>query len=625
MIKNQSNFVKYFILCAIIFLFIFTPLLEKKYYILIQFIDQCFILISILIILIFYKKIFIKINYLDLFFPSLFFLSIVSSVFAKAKYQSFLITFDLFIFILFLILIKQIITILNIQTILFSLIISNFILSLIYVMKKFFPSQEFLMHFGLANDNVAALFILIGIIYSFSFANRIKYFSSINIFLFLFLIASIAAELIISSRSIYAIVILTFSVFLALSKNKLLKVFYIIIVFLSLIGVIYKFQKSPFSWERINIWKASIKMLSDNLWLGVSPGNYSFYALQYNFPTYEYPARYLKYPNHAHSQWLHVICETGILSAFLIFAFVYYFFISCKNYRKRDLLDLKTLLVLLSFLIFAFFNNFFDSYAATFALIFSIILFERGENFYFTFKIENKNQLIMIQFFIIWVLIILAFIPYLAHYYYEKSIDFYLKSNINKAKKLINSSINLIPINSYYFRQRAAVLSVEFENTGNINLIPLIIKDYRQAKFINPLDYNSYIEEADFYKFLSSKLHTPEFLFNAIADYKAAILINPYNPFYHYYLSEIYSSINEFKKAAEELQKAINIEPNFINGYYRLYQLYSKLNNSREAKNALSKATDLANKYRYYPKGKDEYLNNLLRIPPELLYKASPF
>jgi len=431
--------------------------------------------------------------------------------------------------------------------------------------------------------------------------------------------------LIISSRSIYAIAIVSFSIFLTLSKKKLPKVFFVIIIFLLLIGVIYKFQKSHFSWERINIWKTSIKMIRDNLWLGVSPGNYRFYALQYNFPTFEYPARYLKYPNHAHNQWLQLISETGILSVFLIFAFFYYFFIYCKNYRKRHFLDLKILLVPLSFLIFGFFNNFFDSYVATFAFIFSIILFERYENFNFIFKLENKNQLIAIQFFLVWVFIFLAFIPYLGHYFYEKSIDFYLENNINKAKKLINLSINLIPINSSYFRQRATILSSEFKNTGDISLIPLIIKDYRQAKFVNPLDYNSYIEEADFYKFLSSKFHTSEFLFNAIADYKAAISINPYNPFYHYYLSEIYFSINELKKAAEELQRAINIEPNFIEGYYRLYQVYSGLNDTGKAKNALSKAMELTNKFRYYPKGKNDYLNDLLKIPPELLYQVSPF
>jgi len=174
MIKNKNNFVKYFILSSIIFLFVFTPLLEKKHYILIQFIDQCFISLSLLIILIFYKKILIEFNYLDLFFPALFLLSIASTFFAKAKYQSFLITFDLFIFILFLILVKQIVNIFNIQIILFSLIISNFVLSFIYILKKLFPSQQFLMNMGLANDNVAALFILIGIIYSFAFLNKIK-------------------------------------------------------------------------------------------------------------------------------------------------------------------------------------------------------------------------------------------------------------------------------------------------------------------------------------------------------------------------------------------------------------------------------------------------------------------
>ncbi len=284
--KNEKA-LSIIVLC---YLFILMPLLEKKYFIFSQLISQIVILISLLFfyLLLSDDKIIFSLGSIEIVFIFLAPLYLISALAHDNKYQVFLIFYDLFIYSIFMLLIKKIILINNLNIFLLILIISGDILSIL----KICNSYNLLNHLGFANNNLSAIYIFNSLLIIINFL-RNKNSKSIlqNLLLYLSLILTIIAEILLSSRSIYFIaIIILILVGINMTKKKIrasLLMLVIIFLIISIVGLIIKFADSPYKWQRLKIWWNTAIMIKDNLLLGVGPGNYQLAAYKYNFPTYE--------------------------------------------------------------------------------------------------------------------------------------------------------------------------------------------------------------------------------------------------------------------------------------------------------------------------------------------------
>jgi O-antigen ligase/Tfp pilus assembly protein PilF len=93
-------------------------------------------------------------------------------------------------------------------------------------------------------------------------------------------------------------------------------------------ALIHKFldrnQQDPYNYQRTQIWKGTLKMIADHPVLGVGLGRYRYAAKQFTPAVEGAIARYRKWPNIAHSEYLQFTAELGAPTAALLFGMALY-------------------------------------------------------------------------------------------------------------------------------------------------------------------------------------------------------------------------------------------------------------------------------------------------------------
>lgn len=69
---------------------------------------------------------------------------------------------------------------------------------------------------------------------------------------------------------------------------------------------------------------------------------------------------------------------------------------------------------------------------------------------------------------------------------------------------------------------------------------------------------------------------------------------DPNDSFSRYALALEYMGMSDLQTAIDELQKVIQLDPQYIPGYHQLGQIFGKLNRTQEAKNVYRKGIDIA-------------------------------
>jgi len=622
-LNKSDRIIKVLSAAVIYFLFLLMPIVEKKYFIKSQLISQIIILLSALILYLIFsnKQITISLGVIEINFLLIVPVYLISAIVQGNRYQVFLFLYDLLIYSILIFLLKKIFSIVNIQMFLTAVIVSGSMLSVIYVLSRYARLSQF----GYFNDNLAAMNIFIAlmfIIYYLWERRDVKFWQ--RVIYYLLIILMIGAEVFLSSRSVYLIIvvlvlILAVSAFLKRRKGvRILTILFIIFV-LAFIGLLYEFSVSAYKWERIKIWKGSLNILIDNIWVGVGPGNFQYAAYKYNFATYDSPARYALYPNHAHNQWLNIMCETGILSIVLVvFFLVYVLFIFLKVMRQGERIS-AIALSFLALIIFGFFNIFLDSYALSFLFIGLLVLFEneiKTRGYCVSINLTNAIRFIFIVFTVV-AIIFYSFIPYYGYVYSQKAILLLNRGDVKGAEKAIEKAIKLVPNFGKYYQIRAKVQMQEFQIKGDVNILSSIIHTYEVAENLNPNDFTVQSDKANYYLFLASYFSTTEFIYNAISYYKKALENNPFNPFYFYKIAECYAILNDYDKAISELEEAIRLEPNYINAYFKISELYRIKGDEKKGLLYLERGKQLAFKYMNREKSRNEYMNDLLSVSEE--------
>lgn len=603
------------------FVIILMPLLERKYFIFSQLLSQVIILGAVLFILLFRqgRKISISLGTIELSFSLLVAAYLLSALAQNNKYQVLLIFYDIFIYWVLLILMRGILLKSNINLFLVSIIISGDILSIIAALNRY----NLLEYVGFLNYNLSAMYIFVALLAciffiikkgSDSYKKRMACYSS--------LVLMIISEIILSSRSIYfisiiiALILIVKALFIKRVSSKSLIIFCLIML-VSVLALIGRFSSVPYKWERLKIWANSLVMFKDNWLFGVGPGNYQHVAYKYNFATYESVARFALYPNHAHNQWLNIVCETGIISIGILAFFFFSISVGFFNILKRGVSFSS--LAFISLLLFGVFNNFYDSYALSFLFIILLVLFQmeiKGKVLSFCMN-KTKSTVSILSVLIVIFIIFYSIIPYCAHVYYQKSLAFLNDKDLANAKGCIENAIKLVPTFSLYYQTKAKIELHEFQDKKDVNILPLIVYTYEVAENLNHNDFSIKRDKATFYLFLASFFETKEFIYNAISCYLSVIENNPYNPFYHFYLSESYAALNYYDNAIKELKKAIELEPNYINAYFKIAELYRYKKDEYRSALFLERGKELARKYKDRATSNNEYINSLLYISEE--------
>jgi tetratricopeptide (TPR) repeat protein len=187
-----------------------------------------------------------------------------------------------------------------------------------------------------------------------------------------------------------------------------------------------------------------------------------------------------------------------------------------------------------------------------------------------------------------------------------------------EAIEALNKALGYIPIHSYYHNLLGSLYVTAFKNQPNWEAFYGGIKEFSEAIRWNSRESQFYQNRADLYLELVRRLlPTEPTLQRGIADYQTAITLDPFDPFLRYNLANAYVSIKRYSDAKEQLEKAIELEPNFIGGHHLLSKVLVALGEKGASDEKQQIARNLAE--RFHPESYHSgYLKSLFQRPDSL-------
>lgn len=338
-------------------------------------------------------------------------------------------------------------------------------------------------------------------------------------------------------------------------KAKFFKIILITIIVLSFTPFtpsgkkIINYSGDPFYFNRINIYKAAIKMSFDKFITGWGLGSFERIFPQYNFPV-ERPARYQMEARFAHNELLHFFAETGIIGLFFMIVILFNILKNVPGYEgHKKLWAAKTgayfAIAGVVFHSLFDFNLHLPGIIFTLAILTALIIKEKS-----VIKTVPPEALIFTKVYYFPALILFVILASMA---IRPGLSYIL---YNKFKKTSDSSFlknaNLVePLNPNYLFEMGKIYENIKDNKSAFYLIKEALK-YDRHNYIYPLHLariNIYFEKHN----------------EAEKFYNLSLKFNPYRAFTYLEIADFYMKYyNDFEKAKNCYHKAIFLEPYFF-------------------------------------------------------------
>ncbi|MFH1612171.1 MAG: O-antigen ligase family protein, partial [bacterium] len=447
----------------------------------------------------------------------------------------------------------------------------------------------------LYNSNFLSLYLLVGLIIlvallKYKDKNKLDYvFLSIGIILIYF------AVILTKSRSGFIFLFFFTIYYLLQFKVNKWKKFFIVIVCLIPLVLFFKhiFAKffivsnlsDPFDYTRFKIWNNAISIIKDYWLVGTGLGTYQYISFGYIFPVEASISKFGYYASTAHNEFLQLGAETGIFSLIIVLGVLCFIFFKFKNLKdsyENFVAKFGLILIFLFSLtsnilyipLFSILTIYFLSIVMQSIIMQSIIM----QNYSVKTNIKNKSYL--------WKIILIIFLfglitkPFLSYLYFSQGIKYEQKGKIEKA---YNSYKNAAKINfgcAENYEELGDFCFDQYKITLQKKWVEKSLDNYNKAIKLNSLNPNYHTKLADLFFYLFQKTNEKKYLQYTFYAYKKAIKINPYNAFYYFHLANIDWLFNQNKISfVQNIQKSIELEPNFLDGYYYLGNFYEKENN----------------------------------------------
>ncbi|MCP4406019.1 MAG: hypothetical protein GY801_53095 [bacterium] len=397
----------------------------------------------------------------------------------------------------------------------------------------------------------------------------------------------------------------------SLKKRRLVFLFLILCgfaLFLPISGssIFERLQKRSdrFAYERVGIWKSSLKMASEHPFSGVGLGQFEYAAPAYNFPVEQSVARYGKNINSAHNDILQIFAELGIpgLGLFLGGLGLILFY-AIRRFRRHPLAwtDVAAVTVLLGFMIQSSFSYLMASPALAFIVTLVCVLILDAKQSQppkiLTFHASKLRSLLVLLLAVYIFMYAIAY-PLLGHRQSLHYSRFIQEKNILRAVPHLQSAIDYVPIHPGYYYRLGTLYMDLFKKAPKLDVFEKARNALDAAVQYHSRNYKYYETRGILYKelfhSLSPQTATAE---KALREYELALQYNPFNPFLLFSKAMVHADIDQFDLALDLLQQAVTVEPNFVGGHQMLGKMLTHLGREAEAETAVQRAEEIQRRY----------------------------
>ena len=381
-------------------------------------------------------------------------------------------------------------------------------------------------------------------------------------------------------------------------------------------------QTDPYNYARPSIWLSSLRIIGEHPILGTGFGQFVHVSKRFAFPMEGQVARYMVRPGMAHSEYLQHAAELGIPAAVLLFSLLGYLLhlawkrapMAWPDYRCFQEAGLLTAAGVGTH---ALVDNCWTIPVTASALVIlslSDLLPLRAK------KVERPwrpSELALAGVLVATVYVYSIVIPGLGLYYNEAGHQAYDRFDFNNAELYHRRAIEVVPDNSMFLDNLGMVYLDRAFQVKDGGLLAKARSYFEKAIVANPrsLDPHMHMEAALVQSMTGNAEHDSHVYEQLIQNDLQLLEIDPYIPFARKNLADAYFQLGQHDRAFQELQIALDYEPNYVPGYLQFATWYRDLGDLSISRQYTEDAIAIINKYRNYRPGRP-YEGLLLGRPP---------
>jgi O-antigen ligase len=364
-------------------------------------------------------------------------------------------------------------------------------------------------------------------------------------------------------------------------------------------------QLDPYNYERVHIWMKSLSMIATHPVLGVGMGRFYYVSKLFTPAVDGTIGRYQKWANIAHSEYLQYTAELGIPIALLMFAMGIYLFKRAWNRSESVSPDSRifqeaALLGACGLGTHALVdNNWTVPVVAAGLAVISLadILPYRPWPFPFEWTPVKKAALGILTFA---VFVQGVAIPTLGLYFNEVGHRAYVAEDFQKAERMHRLGLGFTPDHPVMLDNLGMIYFDAFLKTHKSEYLDRAESLFRDSIAANPSSDRTagHLENLLFQRLTGDVTRDQPIHTLIVSTERLRIESTPYNPFVRKNLAEALYNLGQKQQAIEELQKAIDIEPNYVPAYRQLEKWTEEAGHPDEAAEYRRKADDIVLHYK---------------------------
>ena len=337
-------------------------------------------------------------------------------------------------------------------------------------------------------------------------------------------------------------------------------------------------ERDPYNYQRVEIWRETVLMIAQYPVIGVGLGNYYHAAKHFIPPVEGAIARYLKWPNIAHSEYLQYLAEIGIPGALLMFSMgAYLIWLIKKRAEHADPADRWTqeaaLFAAVGIGLHAVVDNNWTVpiLAAGLAVIGQADLLPyRANPRWIPWASPVWRRALALVLAVVW--IDGALITGIGFHFNDVGHEAYLAGDLERAERNHRLALGFIPRHPVLLDNLGQVYFSQFMKTRETHQLDRAEFALAEAMRQNPyFDLPAAHMESALVQRLSGDIVRDAPIHRRIIENnRLALEANPFSPFIRRNLAEGLYNLGEKELASAELQKAVEIEPHYVPGYLRL-------------------------------------------------------
>jgi tetratricopeptide (TPR) repeat protein len=365
----------------------------------------------------------------------------------------------------------------------------------------------------------------------------------------------------------------------------------------------------------------SLQIIAERPLLGVGFGEYFNVSKRFAFPVEGVVARYLKRAQIAHSEYLQYAAETGIPPTVLLFSLLgYLIFLSWKRaetvWAEYRCFHEAAILTAIAIGTHALVDNCWTipvtcSGLVVLSLADCLPLRQRNRTALWTTPRVALAGVVLAVLYVY-----STVIPGLGLYYNDKGHQAFDRSDFNQAERYHLKAVAIVPDHPLFLDNLGMAYLQQFADTKDRTMLSLAHSYFSRAIARGPRSLDPHIHmETVLIRSLTGNREQDREIHQLIIENNTQLLaIDPFIPFTRKNLAEALYQLGQPERAFQELQKAIEYEPNYVPGYLQLGIWYGQLGNKTESERYTAQAVQIVNRYREF-RPKEPYEGILLARP----------